>query len=300
MDHNDTIRKIMCLLASAGIYLLLDLPARLIGFMGIESFAGPKNVLPLLLGLLMGGFSVPGMCLGVLSSAVLCGSPAGETTAELMSIPIQALGGRFLWYVKNTRPPGLKHGSDYIRFLLIVAVMAPLSAIPALAILGVSAWAVQAVFCGVFTVLAGIPVLILITSILCIQPVCPQGKTPAPDIDCRLSPDLSGLGAANEQIEAFCEARGIPMKKVLAVENCMEELVLRIQTAGTNVTICASLYINENVSLFLSFPGRRYNPLRRNPDEEAADLWSLTLIRERALRASHRYAGGVNRLHIVI
>lgn len=300
MKHNDATRKITMILASAGIYLLFDMPARLTGFMGLESFAGPKNFLPLLLGLLLGKWSVPGMWLGVLLSASLCGSSIVEVLAELMSIPILALGGQFLWYAKNVQTPRLKHGKDYIRFLLSVAVLAPLSALPALALLGVPAGVEQAAFCGAFTILVGIPVLILITSILCILPMCPSGKPVIPDVDCRISSDSGGLIEANEQIETFCETHGIPMKKVLAVENIVEELVLRIQNANAGASIHVNLYISDNASLFLSFPGEHYNPLRKSPDEKWEDLWSLTLIRERALRASYRYVGRVNRLHIVI
>ena len=300
MKQEDTASKFTILLSSAGIYLLLDLPARLTGFMGLESFAGPKNFLPLLLGLLLGPWSVPGICLGMSGAAVLCGSPLIEVVSELLSIPILALGGWLLWYANNSRPPCLKQSGDYLRFITVTAILAPLSAIPALLLLGVSAWIELAVFCGAFTILVGVPVLILVTPILCILPICPTAKTLMPDIDCQISSCSSGLDTANEQIEAFCKAHLIPMKKALAVENCMEEFALRIGGGCAGAPIHASLYISDSASLFLSFPGVRYNPLRRLANEKTEDLWSLTLIRERALRASYRYVCGVNYLHIVI
>lgn len=300
MKHNDGLRSAALLLVPAGIYLLLDLPARFTGFIGLASFAGPKNFLPLLMGLLLGPWGVPGMCLGAAASALLAGSPMAELLSELAGIPILALGGWYLWYHKNGRPPRLKQGRDYGRFLAITAVLAPLSSLPALALLGAAAWAEMAAFCGLFTVLVGVPVLILASSILCILPVCPRGKTPAPDIDCQISSESGGLDAANEQIETFCQAHGFPMKKAMAVENCVEEFALRIQNADPEALIHARLYLSDSVSVFLSFSGARYNPLRKGQNEAAEDLWSLTLIRERALRASYQYSSGVNRLHIVI
>lgn len=300
MGFKEPSRKLSIFFAAAGLYFLLDLPARLMGFLGLQSFSGPKNFLPLLMGVLLGPWSVPGMCFSAIICACLCGSATADIAAEVLGIPLLALGSRLLWYCKNSEPPRLKHGRDCVRFFTITAVTAPLASVPAGMLLGMKAWRELTVCYGVFTVFLGIPVMILISSILCILPVCPKGKTPAADVDGCVYSEAEGLDGLNEQMEAVYAANGFPVKKAFAVENCLEELVLRIQCQSVGAPIHVRIYLSDSASVFLNYSGARYNPLRRQAMEKSEDFWGLSLIRARALQASYRYVGGENRLHIVI
>ncbi len=293
-------KNLRILLESAGIYVLLDFPARLTEFLGVSSLTGPKNFLPLILGLLFGTYGVVGMCLGAIISAALCCSPYAEITCELLSIIIFALGGRMLWYAGTPKPLQLKCAHDYLRYLAITALLSPLAAMPVRLIMGASALLEVALSYFIYTVSVGIPAIIIISSILHIQPHAPKGKEMKPDIDCQIMPGRLNLKAKNEEIEFFCAAFGHQSKKSFDVESCLEELAIRIKAHSEDVPIEVRIYINDSISMHLDYKSKRYNPLLQTSGEASEELWGLALIRQRALRFSYQYIAGINQIQIVL
>lgn len=288
------------LIISAAVYFILDIATRFNQFMGLSDFAGPKNFLPLTLGLLMGPWSAPGMCAGELISALAVGTPLPDAAAEAISIVIMTVGGWYLWYAGNRRPVYLKRKEDYIRFLLIAAVLSALCSVSAIPIMGMRAWREMAVCYFIFSVFIGVPVIILATSIFCIRSAGPKGYCAAPDVEAVIGPDANGLDELQEKIEELYLGRGFTMKHVFPVENCLEETIVRLQGGCDNGPVEISLFVMDSTSLFVSCSGRKFNPLLRQPGETEEDLLGLVMIKQRALRASYSYRGSCNYLHIVI
>ncbi|MCI2048986.1 MAG: hypothetical protein LKJ76_04610 [Lachnospiraceae bacterium] len=288
------------ILLPAVLYFLLDTPARLSGFMNLPGFAGPKNFLPATLGLLLGPWSAAGMCLGAAASSLLAGDSLKDYSAEAFGIIVISVLFWILWYVRASRPFCLKKGRDYLRFTAIAALLSAVSGFPGQLLLGGVTWMETMFSYFSFTLFVGVPVLILVTSVFCLHPVCPAAKETEPDIEAVIGADASNLEETNEKIGDFYTAHRMPFRQSFATQNCLEEFVVRIQggTGGAPVTV--RMYIRDSVSLEIAYLADRYNPLQRQNGETEEDLLGLLLIRQHALRASYSHSGRENHLYIVI
>ena len=92
MQKLDWNRHGKLFLLSAAVYLLLDLPIQLTGFLTFGSYIGIKNFLPTFLGLQFGPAGILGSCTGAIVAALLLGTPAREILLESLCVLIMGTG----------------------------------------------------------------------------------------------------------------------------------------------------------------------------------------------------------------
>ena len=128
----------------------------------------------------------------------------------------------------------------------------------------------------------------------------------------RLSDGLSALlTKAPESLEQFNEqleeyaisqkvAKKVGRKQLFGLQNCLEELYIRICRVAPDTKITINVMYDDTFSVRIAYMGRKYNPLLIGADEDEMDIASLKLIKHRALRASYKYKYEENIVHIVI
>ncbi len=128
----------------------------------------------------------------------------------------------------------------------------------------------------------------------------------------RLSDGLSALlTKAPESLEQFNEqleeyaisqkvAKKVGRKQLFGLQNCLEELYIRICRVTPDTKITINVMYDDTFSVRIAYMGRKYNPLLIGADEDEMDIASLKLIKHRALRASYKYKYEENIVHIVI
>ena len=115
-----------------------------------------------------------------------------------------------------------------------------------------------------------------------------------------LTSDAESLEQFNEQLEDYATSLNISRKQLFALQNCLEELYIRICKAIPDVRITIQVTYDDTFSIQLSYAQRPYNPLLIGKEEDEMDIASLKLIKHRALRASYKYKYAENLVHIVI
>ena len=115
-----------------------------------------------------------------------------------------------------------------------------------------------------------------------------------------LTNDAESLEQFNEQLEDYATSLNIGRKQLFALQNCLEELYIRICKAIPNVKITIKVSYDDTFSIRLSYAQKPYNPLLIGKEEDEMDIASLKLIKHRALRASYKYKYAENLVHIVI
>ena len=277
---------------------MIDAPVQLTGI--LPSYAGIKNFLPSTLGLFFGAYGVAGCVIGCVLSSVMMGAELPGVMREAVCVIVAGMGMFHGWHflVRSGRI-SFKTWPDYRRYSGLLAVIcATVGAVYSLEGLKAGISAGLAYFLtGLFI---GIPVNILFSSLLYIEPVMPRGKFPVNDADFCLLPDAESLEGANEILEMSAMKRGVKMKRVLEIQSCIEELALRIQKARPDARISVSVTFGDAISARLHYGGEKYNPFRIDPDEDEIDIMSLAIIKHRAIRASFRYSGGENLVHAVV
>ena len=108
----------------------------------------------------------------------------------------------------------------------------------------------------------------------------------------------------NEQLEEYAisqkVAKKVGRKQLFGLQNCLEELYIRICNASPDVKMTINVTYDDTFSVRLAYLGRKFNPLLIGKDDDEMDIASLKLIRHRALRASYKYKYEENVVHIVI
>ena len=115
-----------------------------------------------------------------------------------------------------------------------------------------------------------------------------------------LTNDAESLEHFNEQLEDYATSLNIGRKQLFALQNCLEELYIRICKAIPDVKITIHVTYDDTFSIQISYAQRPYNPLLIGKEEDEMDIASLKLIKHRALRASYKYKYAENLVHIVI
>ncbi|MCR5790385.1 MAG: hypothetical protein K6G83_10915 [Lachnospiraceae bacterium] len=286
-------------------YLLFDLSVQYTGYLRFSGIVGLKNFLPLVTGLFFGAAGVAGTAVGGLVSGLILQNDAGLILAELLCNLIMSLGFYELYhFFSKEHRIQLKKRKQILRFS---AILAGLSVVCGVVGSLVSSASFAEVFSAYFFLglLVGLPLCILFSSLLCIKNIIPGRYVRKPDIGFVLDASAESLGLGNEAIEDFALAKKIGMKRVFEVENCLEELYIRVIKALPETRLTTEIYfsdvqVSDSVSVHVYYPGERYNPLFIGGDEEEMDLIGLNLLRHRALRASCTYIDRENRIHIVL
>ncbi|MDR1663859.1 MAG: hypothetical protein LBR83_02925 [Clostridiales bacterium] len=282
---------------TALIYILVHFVFGLGDFPLFKSDVGPKNFLPLATGLLLGVYGSAGTFLGALATGIFSGESAVAVSAEIIFALIMSEGGRLLWYSgKKARIVALKKAADFGRFMGLSFLLSAVCA--GLGLLSGGAVEPARVFFSfaVWNTLLGIPVLILTTSIFCVTPDCPKRLQIKPDIDERLPLTVESIGILHEKIDGLCAEKKLDRKRAFGMQNCIEECVLLILGQPSCKNLWLTARVSDSISIVMKYDGERCNPLARR---KIGDQLGLIIIKNRALRASHGYFGGVNSLHIV-
>lgn len=298
--RSDPSRALGLLLRCALVYLLADLPVQLTGFLSFGSGVGIKNFLPATLGLLFGPYGALGGLLGCTAGALLLGSPAAEYIAEAGSILITAMGMWICWHIgSSSHRIHFKRPVHYAKYLLLLALFSAAGACISL-LTGIKG-AFLTLFCAQLAMgaLIGIPVNILLNSMLCIEPVLPPWCA-APSPVCEtIDADPQSFAALSDRLEEFAFEKRIGMKRLFEIQSCIEELYLRILAAQPQARLLVRIDFDDTLSARICYSGGRYNPLRSSKEDDELDQMGLKLIKHRALRAAWSYRRGENRILIV-
>lgn len=275
---------LICALA----YFVMDVPVQMTQI--LPSFAGIKNFLPSVLGLFFGVYGVAGCVIGCVLSALIVNPDITAVLHECWCIIAAGFVMFIGWHMTaKTHRPSLKTWPDYARYIALLIVGCILCGRVPVSL---------AYFITGLTI--GIPVTILFSSLLYIEPVIPRRYTSFPDADFCLLPNAESIEGANELLEMSAVKRGVNMKHTLEIESCIEELALRIRKNHPDARISVSVIFGEAISVRLHYSGEKYNPFHISPDEDEIDIMSLKIIKHRAIRASFSYSGGENLVHAVV
>ena len=288
-------------LATAIIYVLLDLPIRLTNAYPFPTCIGIKSFLPFSCGIFFGPAGALGTVLGAAVSGVIDHSALVKILGECLCVLTVAMGSWLLWYAVyrngHIRFERFREVGIYIAIVLGLSVacgviftvlMAPDLFLP--------------VFFGymIMGLLVGLLVNIMLGGIFCVIPVLPPFCKPAEGITILMTAESPRIDEINEAIEMEAMARKIPMKRVFEIENCLEELYIRVQKNLPSSEIHGRVEMGSTISMSIWVAGEKYNPFRARAGEDEMDQVGLKLLRHRALRASYDYGDGQNRIHVVV
>lgn len=301
MSGHRAARAAKMILGTALVYLLLDVPVRLTGFLGYGSYIGIKNFLPAVLGLLMGPYGVAGACAGCLAGAAILRTAAAHAAFECAAIVLTGLGMWLGWHtVSKSHKIHFKRAVHYGLFFALTAALAAVCGALSGLFLPESAMAEVFVAYTVTSLLIGVPVLILANGIFWIQAILPAWCHVQADLQGVIDGETGSIGRFNDELEELALQQGISLKRLFELQNAVEEVSVRVLAALPEARLTLRFDYDDTASFRFSYPGTRYDPLRIGKDEDELDLIALRLIRHRALRASYAYAGGENHVHIVV
>ena len=284
----------LCALA----YFVIDAPVQMTGI--FPSFAGIKNFLPMTLGLFFGAYGVTGCVIGCIASALLVNPSIPDVFRECCCIIFIGTAMFYGWHsTTETWRISFKSWRDYGRYAALLAVLSVIAGAVYID-WGLSQMVAVSLAYFITGIFIGIPVNILFSSLLYIEPVIPCGKLREYDAEFCLLPNSESLEGANEILEVSAMKHGISMKRVLEIQSCIEELSLRIQKANPDARISVSVIFGDAMSARLHYSGKKYNPFRIEPGEDEIDIMSLKIIKHRAIRASFSYRGEENIVHAVV
>ena len=285
---------VLCALA----YFFIDAPVQMTHV--LPFFAGIKNFLPTTLGLFFGIYGITGCLIGCAASALLVNLPAPDILRECVCIVITGLGMFYGWHLTSKAGRiSFKTWPDYGRYMMLLAVLSICAGavyLPSGQAVSISA-GLAYFLTGLFV---GIPVNILFSALLHIEPVMPKGKSLSCDAEFCLLPNAESLEEANELLEMSAAKHGVKIKRILELQSCIEELAIRIQKARPDTKISVSITFGDAISARLHYGGEKYNPFHVDPSEDEIDITSLKIIKHRAIRASFSYSGGENLVHAVV
>ena len=288
MKEQPIIERLTLVFLCGVTYFLLDAPLQVTGI--LPPYAGIKNFLPFTLGLFFGIYGVSGCVLGCVVSSLLLHPTLYDALYECYCVSVTGLGMFTGWhYLVKSHKVTFKTLPDYGRYIMLIVLMSVLC-------LRVPVSASYFLF-GTFV---SIPVNILFSSLLHIEPVMPKNYQRSYDAEFCLLFGMDSLDGANEVIETTAENYGLSMKRVLELQSCLEELIIRILNADKDAKISVTLQYGDAISAKLTYEGRKYDPFIIGKNEDEIDIMSLKIIKHRAIRASFRYSGGVNMVHVVV
>ncbi len=301
------------ILLSAIIYMLLDLSVRMTGFLEFGSYIGIKNFLPATLGLLLGWCGMLGCLMGSILSSIITSAPLPELLFEATSVFALGTGMWLIWHIgAKSRRVHLKKAEDYFRYSMLVVLLSAVCGMLSYVFLPGGAFLKVFIADSSMNLLVGIPVIILLTSTVCVIPILPPWCTMAPDVNGSIHSDPGSLDCFNELLEEYAVLHKINRKSLFGVQNCIEEVVIRIFAAQPDAIVTIKIYFDDSFSLWFEYQSGRYNPFMTGRykrkrqaaslvmNEEAEDMFGLQLIKHRALRESFKYRRGNNQIHIVI
>ena len=304
MEKRRRIRRyIQIFIACAVIYFVLDFSVRRTGFLRFGDSIGIKNFLAIIMGLVFGPYGAFGCCAGCILAGGLSAADFTDILGECVADLIVGIG---IWALWHKIPPAngtvfLKRRQEYIKFGSILFVLSVVAGAIAELIYPETAFARYFAAYFVMGIVVGIPVLILLTSIVCINPILPPWATPLKEYEGTLTSDPESLGLFNEGLEEYAFMKHkLTMKEIFGVQNCIEEVHIRLMEKNKDIKSKVWVRFHDSVSIDFEYEGESITPFRAEKNVPEEDLIGLKLILHRALRSSHYYADGMNYVHIVM
>ncbi len=292
-------RHVLLMLACTAGYMLMDIPVQVTRFFQFGPAVGIKNFLPPVIGIILGPAGVLGCALGCVAGGLILSTPVKMLAAECLSILICGVTAWVGWH-RGNNGLSLKKPVDYLRYVILISVPAALSGVLWRLIAGPGGLSL-AVACITTGLLIGIPVLILAGSIFCVEPVLPHGRKQEHHASGQIDHDPDSVGAFSDLLEEKLLLTGkVNMKRLFELQNVVEEVSLRVLSEYPDATVNVSVDCHDSCSVKFDYEGEKFSPLKMSRDGDEVDIMSIKLIRHRALRASHSFSGGVNRVHIVV
>ena len=300
--NKHSIRQLLLIFAvSCIVYFLLDYPIRVSGAYSFPEGIGVKSFLPFSLGLFLGPCGAAGCALGAILAGLIMKDAATVVASEILSVLIIGIGKWCGWFLVN-RDANVRVESkkDFITSLAMDAALSVIAGAITAAFLGKELFLPTMAGYMISGMLVGTLVNILLGGIFCVDPVLPPWSRYEADVHFQLQAEPAAIAMANEMIEEKAFAKKIPMKRVFEIQNCFEELFIRICKGLPQAEIKGRLDLGTTISMRITVPGEKCNPLQLNDDEDEMDVVSLKLIRHRALRASYSYKDNENHIHIIV
>ena len=295
------LKTVLFAAVSFAVYFLLDFPIRVSGAYRFPDGIGVKSFLPFSIGLFLGPAGTVGTALGAFASGLVLKASPAVITAEVLCVLLIGAGKWLGWFLVN------RDGNVRVErkrdFAISVAQNSVLSLVAA---------AITAAFLGrelflptlagylVCGTLVSMLVDILMGGIFCMEPPLPPWCKREADIEFAIPAETSAIASVNEMTEEKAMMKKIPMKRVFEIENCMEELLIRICKGLPETEIRGRINFGTTISMRLTVPGGKFNPLKGDEGADEMDLISLKLIRHRTLRASYSYRQNENRIHVIV
>lgn len=300
MQKLDWNRHGRLFLLSAVVYLLLDLPVQVTGFLAFGSYIGIKNFLPTSLGLQFGPAGILGSCAGAVATALLLGTPVREILLECLCILIMGTGTWLLWHLgSGTHRIHFKRGINYLKYFGILVGLSALCGCISLILLE-GAFAATMVSYTALGLLIGIPVNIMANGLFCLEPILPPSYQMQHAVTGVITADPESLMLVNEALEDFAYSKKLNQRRVFEVQSCLEELSIRILAKLPDAQIHIQINYGDTLSARVYYDGKKYNPLYIDKEEDELDIMGLKLIKHRALRAAYQYHDRTNHVHVVI
>lgn len=320
MSRQNDIAPMMRLIGgTAFAALLFDLPFRFIALLGLIPAAGPKNMLPILFGLLYGPAGAAGAGLGMLLAGMIAQEGLVEILVEGLAAVVSGAVAYAVWYLLPVRTHvRCKTGRDVFTVLLCIIAAALAAALVVAGAPGLL-WETDAMSRAAqiggstvaWSILLGIPCLITATSMFGIVPAAPKwwltrhADCDAVDLEQTVINTPESIAEMSDAIDMLALTRGIDPKQSYAMMGCVEELnCLILQHLPENGMIRVQLMVSDSLVMRLRYAGERYNPLaiRLQPGGALAnmDTMGILLVREMAVYAKHSYHQGENEIRIIV
>ena len=202
------------MIVSMAAYLVIDLSVRMTGLVRYSDAVGVKNFLAVLLGLVFGPWGAGGCCLGCFLGSVFLNDLDIYTLYECLADLIVGNGMWCLWHLRNKNGTVfLKKPVDYGRYLVMLLFLSCIAGLAAYVILPERDFIPYFGAYFILGIIVGIPILILMTSIICVEPFLPYWRKRNVGISGTVTSAPETLTAFNEQLEEYALGHKIKMKE---------------------------------------------------------------------------------------
>lgn len=319
MNNKIVYKFIKPILISFFVYLMLDVPFRLIEFLGSPSVGGIKNMLPVTLGLIFGEIAAVGIGLAIIIGNIVTATLGFNAIVEIIVTMIVTCLAYHLWYMKGVSSyPSTKKTFDIFKFVGIAVLIGIISGFsqgiiisiiedknPIFLSLEIAAHYVS------WSLLVGLPIIILLTSVYGVIPYIPReymenhSLSEIYNIIEEYKCDISCIGEISDKIDMFNLENNVDTKKAYYLMFCLEELNIKI-IENMNPEDKIKIYIKngEAILVEMEYKGKPYNPL--NVKKIKGDLMfnmeieGILLMKEMAIVARYRYRDGINKIKFVV
>lgn len=308
MNKLRTIKiRLMYIITTALVYFCCDYFVLRTSFLKCYSFVGLKSFMPMIVGMNFGVYGVIGELIAITIKHKLANTSFAFYVMECIIVVVIGIGAWFLWHVQSrTHRIRLRYFSNYVRFILIIISLSTICGVLSLKFINAIAFEDIMIWNISMSILVGIPIEIIYSSLMNLDPVLPPLKVNGKrieiknDIEYTIDNDAKSLETLNEKLEILFLDRKENMKRTFEIQNVVEEVYLRIVKKCPNAIIDVIANLDITFSIEYIYIGERYNPFIISREEDKLDIAGLNIIKHRALLANYSYNYGLNKVSIVI